>query len=270
MLAGPFSVVITDLDGTLLRNDGSVSNSSVVAATELKRIGVPLIAATARTPLGVSSVASLAPLIDIAVCCTGALGWLPSLRSVLWTRFFATDTVRRIAEVLGRRFDHLGLASFDTHRWRMTEDYVGSRGAMPRGPTEVVPLSKVASSSPCAMAACVPGLEASHIAEELRAEGVSEREATLTWAAHELLDIVPPGIDKARGVGLALDHVGARWDQAVAFGDMPNDLPTLRSAAVAVTVADAQPELMLAADVKVSGLSDDGFARTLRELGIIG
>src|ERR1035437_9302555 len=109
-LAGPFRVVITDLDGTLLRKDGTISDSTVAAATELKRIGVPLIAATARTPFGVSSVEFLAPLIDIAVCCTGALGWLPSSQSVLWTRFFATGTVLRIAEVLDC-FDHLGLAS---------------------------------------------------------------------------------------------------------------------------------------------------------------
>jgi hypothetical protein len=269
MHADPFSVVITDLDGTLLRSDGSISDSSEAAATELKRIGVPLIAATARTPFGVSSVEVLAPLIDVAVCCTGALGWLPASQSALWTRFFATDTVRRIAEVLGR-FEHLGLASFDGHQWRMTEDYVGYRGVMPRGPTEVVPLSTVAGSLPCAMAACVPGLDASRIAGALRAGGVSEREATLTWAAHELLDIVPPGVDKATGVGVALDYLGVRWDQAIAFGDMPNDLPILRSAAMAVTVADAQPEVILAADLKVSGLSDDGFARTLRELGIIG
>ena len=39
MHADPFSVVITDLDGTLLRSDGSISDSSEAAATELKRIG---------------------------------------------------------------------------------------------------------------------------------------------------------------------------------------------------------------------------------------
>ncbi|MGO8870050.1 MAG: HAD family hydrolase [Acidimicrobiales bacterium] len=268
MAKTPYSVVVTDLDGTVLQGDGTLSSSTVDAARELQRCGIPLIVATARTPAGVLAVEHLASLTKIAVCCTGALGWSFDTPNPLWTQHLAEDVVRRIAEILSR-FDRLGLASFDARQWRMTSDYVGIRGVSPRGPSQVASLTAVAGSSACALAACISGLEASQIATELRTGGISEDEATLTWAAKELLDIAPPNVDKGIGVRKALDMLDMKWEEAIVFGDMPNDLPMLTSAATAVAVDNAHPDVLLAADLIANRVSYDGFERTLRHFGTI-
>ena len=263
-----FRAVVTDLDGTIVGDDGRLSDLTVAAAQELKRIDVPMIVATARTPFGITAIEHLPPLVAIAVCCTGAIGWSPTTSANLWTHVLEIDTARRIAEILAR-FDRPGFASFESHQWRMTADYVGFRGASPRGPTEMVPLGAVVENAPCALAACVPGLSASHIAAELRDRGISEAEATLTWAADELLDIVPPGVDKATGVDQALKILDIGWDSTITFGDMPNDLPMLRSSAVAVAAEEGHLDVKAAADLIASKISEDGFARTLGEIGVI-
>jgi hydroxymethylpyrimidine pyrophosphatase-like HAD family hydrolase len=268
MAATPPRVVITDLDGTIVRADGTLSADTVEAASELRRLGIPMVVATARTPAGVAAVEQLVPLTAVAVCCTGALGWSPEAQILRWTRFIGADAVGRIAGLLAG-FDRLGLASFDGGGWRMTADYRGFRGVMPRGPAEFAPLEAVAASPACAMAARVPGLTASEIAAHLVDGGVSPDDATLTWAVDDLLDIAPPGVDKATGVSMALELVGIGWEHAVAFGDMPNDLPMLRSAAVAVAVDNADPAVRAAAEVQGGDVSGDGFAKTLRSLGVI-
>jgi hydroxymethylpyrimidine pyrophosphatase-like HAD family hydrolase len=268
MTPAPPRVVITDLDGTIVRADGTLSADTVDAASELQRLGIPLVVATARTPAGVAAVEQLEPLITVAVCCTGALGWLPETGDTRWTRFIGADAVGRIATLLAR-FDHLGLGSFDATRWRMTADYRGFRGRMPRGPSEFAPLGVIATSPACAMAVRVPGLTAWEIAAHLGDGGVSPDDATLTWAADDLLDIAPAGVNKATGVTLALELVGMGWEDAVAFGDMPNDLPMLRSAAVAVAVDHAHPDVTAVAGVNGGDVPGDGFAKTLRSLGIL-
>jgi HAD superfamily hydrolase (TIGR01484 family) len=268
MTATPPRVVITDLDGTIVRADGTMSAATVEAASELRRLGIPMVVATARTPAGVAAVAQLVSLTTVAVCCTGALGWSPETGGIRWTRFIGANAVGRIAGVLAR-CDRLGLGSFDAERWLMTADYRGFRGRMPRGPAEFASLELIATSPACAMAVRVPGLTAWEIAALLVDGGVSPDDATLTWAADDLLDIAPPGVDKATGVTMALELVGIGWEQAVAFGDMPNDLPMLRAAAVAVAVDDAHPAVAEVAGVQGGDVSEDGFAKTLRSLGII-
>lgn len=63
-----FDAVVTDLDGTVIRRDGTVSEATLHAAQLLKERAVPLLAATARTPAGVNALHTLAPFLTFAVC----------------------------------------------------------------------------------------------------------------------------------------------------------------------------------------------------------
>lgn len=261
-------MVVTDLDGTVVRADGTISASTVEAANQLQRLGIPLVVATARTPAGVAAVEHLPALTTFAVCCTGALGWSPATREIGWTQFIGAETVERIALALSG-LDRAGIGSFDGHRWSTTPDYRGFGGRMPSGPWEVVSWRIVAETPACAMAVRMPSLSAPAIADQLVAAGVTPEHATLTWAATDLLDIVPPGVDKAVGVSTALQRLGLTWDQAVAMGDMPNDVPMLRAAGVGVAVGRAHPTVRAAADLVVDDVDHDGFAAALRQLGML-
>jgi Cof subfamily protein (haloacid dehalogenase superfamily) len=261
--------VVTDLDGTVIDRQATVSDSVVAAAANLQRAGVPLIAASARTPAGVTALERLVPYVEIAVCCNGALGWSPAQQSVLWHRSLDLEIIRRIINVLDEQIDNLEVASFDGNHWRMTENYAVLRGSNLPGSSEVLPVSAIGSASACRLVIRSPGLQASQIAAELYADGVQVTEATLTWAKSEVLDISPPGVDKASGVHQALDLLGIDWANTIAFGDMPNDLPMLRSAGLAIAVANAHEEVIAAADLVTTSVENDGFAHALQLLGVV-
>ncbi|MER6931822.1 HAD family hydrolase, partial [Streptomyces halstedii] len=53
---------------------------------------------------------------------------------------------------------------------------------------------------------------------------------------------------------------------AVAFGDMPNDLPMFRLCGRGVAMADAHPELLAEADEITLSNDDDGVAVVLERL----
>jgi hydroxymethylpyrimidine pyrophosphatase-like HAD family hydrolase len=76
--------VVTDLDGTILRPDQTVSAATVAAIAALRAAEVPLIVATARTPAGISVLGPVLAEVSVAVCCNGAIGLARPGSEVLW------------------------------------------------------------------------------------------------------------------------------------------------------------------------------------------
>jgi hypothetical protein len=68
-------LVATDLDGTLLRSDGTVSTRTVAAIREARASGVEVLAVTARSPWSTSPVAAGCGMGPLAVCGNGAVVW---------------------------------------------------------------------------------------------------------------------------------------------------------------------------------------------------
>lgn len=71
---GGVRVVATDLDGTLLRSDLSVSRRTVAAIRAVQAAGITIVPVTARQPLGLAPIAEAAGLTGWALCGNGALG----------------------------------------------------------------------------------------------------------------------------------------------------------------------------------------------------
>ncbi len=66
-------VVASDLDGTLLRSDLTVSERTRAAIHEARRAGVTFVAVTGRPPRSVRSLNERIGLEGIAICANGAL-----------------------------------------------------------------------------------------------------------------------------------------------------------------------------------------------------
>lgn len=77
-------------------------------------------------------------------------------------------------------------------------------------------------------------------------------------------EVTRTGVDKAAALGRLAASLGVPAHATVAFGDMPNDLPMLRWAAVAVAVANAHPEVSAAAQEHTATNDEDGVARWLQ------
>ena len=64
----------------------------------------------------------------------------------------------------------------------------------------------------------------------------------------------------------AKEFESLRQEQVVAFGDAPNDLPTLRWAGLGIAVANAHPAVLAEADDVAPSNEDDGVAVLLERL----
>jgi hydroxymethylpyrimidine pyrophosphatase-like HAD family hydrolase len=94
--------------------------------------------------------------------------------------------------------------------------------------------------------------------------------ATLTHSSSglggALLEISAPGVSKATTLELLCERRGLTFEDVLAFGDMPNDLPLLSWAGSGWAMANAHPDVLAAVDDVTTVNDDDGVARVLENV----
>ena len=261
--------VVTDLDGTAIRRDGTVSAETLRAAEALQARGVPLLAATARTPSGVRALSALTPFLTFAVCCGGAVGHVPAGGTTAWREVLPPGLVAELVSFVVREMPAAGLAAFDGFEWRMSADYRSLREDGHAGSVSVVDAASLAGVDACAMVVAHPGWEPPRVIAALRAAGFDRDRVGLTYAGAEFVEVTAPSVDKASGVVRALRALGVRPERAVALGDMPIDIAMFTAVGLSVAMADAPEEVRAAATWQTPSAEDDGFARALERLGLL-
>jgi Cof subfamily protein (haloacid dehalogenase superfamily) len=258
--------VVTDLDGTIVRPDGTVSAATVAAVAALRAAGVPLIVATARTPAGISVLGPLLAEVSVAVCCNGAIGLARPGGELLWQHWLDDSVVAKLADYLAETWPDAGLGNYNGRSWLLSPGYFAARGRRPRGPQHVVSVAELRHRPASTLAVCHPRLSAAEVAGKLIASGVLAERATIDFGADDVVDIAPPGVTKGAGVRAALEHLAIDPAAATAFGDGRNDLPIVAVVGRFVAMAGGDPGLLAAAAAVTGSVIDDGFADFLKPI----
>ena len=104
MTHGTPRLVATDLDGTLLRPDGTVSARAAAALAAAERAGVDVVFVTARPHRWLGPVAGLVGSHGIAICANGASVVRVASRTVVEEHGIGAAVVARLAERLRAAF----------------------------------------------------------------------------------------------------------------------------------------------------------------------
>ncbi len=253
-------VAAIDLDGTLLRSDGTVSAATVKAVARAVESGIRIVVVTARPPRYVALLATEVGLTGLAVCANGAITY--DLDSGATTIHFplsvhiAQTAARRIAEVLPE-----AAFALETGWHCFVGPGYGHRASREQARTEVNDLW--ASTPNCVKLLAWSAAPVTDALLELVARALPP-EATLTYSgASGMLEIHAAGVSKVATLAALCDQWGVTAAEVAAFGDMPNDLPLLRWAGLAVAVANAHPNLLAVAHEVTASNDEDGVARVL-------
>jgi HAD superfamily hydrolase (TIGR01484 family) len=262
--SGPVRLLATDLDGTLVRTDGTISRRTSEALRAAEAAGIVVALVTGRPPRWMAPVAAATGHTGVAVCANGALLYDMHTERVLSSTLLEPATQRRVAARLreavpGLRFaveygPGFGHEPGYRHGWAIG-------GATVRvGPAEEIldrPAAKLLARHPTM--AC----------DELLALAVElvGAEVAVTASSHEaLLEIAARGVTKASALAGLAATAGVSPGEVIAFGDMPNDLPMLAWAGRSVAVANAHPVVLAAADEVTASNDEDGVALVVERL----
>jgi len=254
--------VATDLDGTLVRTDGTISPRSVAALAGVESAGVPVVLVTGRPPRWMAEVAEATGHRGVAVCANGALVYDLHTERVVAERLLDVPGLREVVAALREALPGAAFAA------EYGLEFAREAGYQARWDTDRPDVRVVAGPAElCDRPAAKlllrhAGLDSDTLLARGRAT-VGDL-VTLTHSSRDgLLEISAAGVTKASGLAaLAAEH-GVPAADVVAFGDMPNDLPMLAWAGRSYAVANAHPDVLAIVDEVVPGNDDDGVARTL-------
>lgn len=255
-------LVATDLDGTLLRSDGTVSERSRDVLAALDRSGVPVVFVTGRPLRWMEDLWDSVGAHGLAIVANGAVVYDVTERRVRDVTGIARDAGLRLAEVITTVLPGTTFAIETVDGIRLGEGFAGRRPfpeETPRGLLEEVwdqDATKVLVRHPT-----VPF-------EELR-EAVTTAVADLatpSWSMEGLVEISAAGITKAATLERISTELGVTAAEVVAFGDMPNDLAMLTWAGTSYAMTNAHPSVLEVADRVAPANDEDGVATVLEEL----
>ncbi|MGP4000014.1 HAD family hydrolase [Streptomyces sp. 8N706] len=261
----PYRLIATDLDGTLLRADDTISHRSREALAAVTAAGAAHIIVTGRAVPWVRHILDDLGYRGLAVCGQGGqvyhAGEHRLLTSVTLDRQLAGLALAKIEAETGP----LALAA--SRDGLEGEVLVGPGYRVQEGPLPVTSYEDPAElwSAPLnKLYLQHPDLDDDELARVALA--VAGHLVGVTMAGEGIVELLPLGLTKATGLSLAARRLGMKAADTIAFGDMPNDIPMFGWAAHGVAMANAHDELKAVADEITASNDEDGIAVVLERL----
>jgi Cof subfamily protein (haloacid dehalogenase superfamily) len=256
-----------DLDGTLLRSDGTLSPRTRQALKRAEAAGVELVVVTARPPRYVTRLAWELDLAGgeggVALCANGAIEYDLGTGSWRADRPLPLATARRTVAALSG--PGVGFAVETGDRVVHEPGFATGNAADVRLPvTDLEEMWAVGLPIVKLLARSVTVHADDLLAAALAAVG-DEVECTHS-GGRGLLEISASGVSKVAGLARLCERLGIAAEHVVAFGDAPNDLAMLRWAGTGYAVANAHPAVLAAVDRHTAANDADGVAVVLEGL----
>jgi Cof subfamily protein (haloacid dehalogenase superfamily) len=260
-----YRIIATDLDGTLLRRDHSISARTRAAIRAAQDAGLTVAFVTARPPRDVRALIEDAGLSGAAVCSNGAILYDAGAGAVLHHRQLGAALGRALVHELRAAEPDIAFATEHGHKLGLEPNFPSlfAETVHDHAPRVACAL-ELCEEEPTKLIAHHPGHGPDALAERIRA--VVGARGEVTHSGWPIVEIGPAGVSKASGLAWLCAELGAAASQVIAFGDMPNDIPMLAFAGRAVGVANAHPDVLALAHEVTASNEEDGVAQVIERL----
>ncbi|WP_285572205.1 HAD hydrolase family protein [Streptomyces sp. RTGN2] len=263
-------LIATDLDGTLLRDDKTVSDRTVAALAAAEEAGIEVFFVTGRPARWMDVVSAHVHGHGLAICANGAAvadlhdgGRLLKVRAL--ERAAALDVVHTMRAAAPGTSFAVELATGIHYE----PDYPPFH--LDPGATVAVAEKLLHEETPGAGA---PVLKVLAHHRELApddflalARRVAGDRASFTRSSPTaLLEVSGPGVSKASTLELCCAERGISPAEVVAFGDMPNDVEMLSWAGTSYAMGNAHPAALAAASGRTATNNEDGVAVVIERI----
>jgi hydroxymethylpyrimidine pyrophosphatase-like HAD family hydrolase len=256
-------LIATDLDGTLVRTDGSVSERTRSAVLAAQRDGSVFVMVTARPPRWLHDLSYLVGDHGVAIVANGAILYDVPRRKAIRTRLIDPTVALDVAQAIRaelpdvqfaiERSDRYGREPVYLNRWPQPDD------------TLVASLEVLLSEPAAKLLVRHPSLRSDDLLAQVGSL-VGDRVTASHSGGHGLVEISAPGVSKAAMLADFAAEQRISADETVAFGDSINDLPMLAWAGTSYGVANAHPDVLAVVDRICPTNDEDGVAAVLEEL----
>jgi Cof subfamily protein (haloacid dehalogenase superfamily) len=256
------ALVVSDVDGTLLTKDKTLTDAAKAAVRRLHEAGIGFTITSSRPVIGMRFL--IEPLaITLPVGAFNGSCIVDPQMNPIEQHLIPAAAARRSLDVL---------QEFGVDIWLFTSDLWLTR----RPDGEYVPHEKrairanptiVADFTPYLESACKIVGSSSDAALLRRCEVAMQQalgaEATAVRSQSYYLDVTPPGCDKGTFAEAMAKRLGISTDAVATIGDMQNDLAMFRKSGLSIAMGNATDDVKKVATHVTSSNEDEGFAKAI-------
>ena len=250
----PIKMIATDLDGTLLRRDKSISPYTKEVLQQCRAAGVKVIYATGRG--GSANDKAPAALFDGRITMNGAVAYAGE--TLVHHRQVPHEVARPLLLACHQRGLKTASERGDMHYANF--DIVAEWPSLAGSTVSLVDFAQHSLDAEKLYMVTRSPEDAAFIEQHLP-EGL-----WLIVDRYGLAQVMHRDAAKSKAVGALAAHWGIQQHEIAAFGDDHNDVDMLRFAGTGVAMANAVDEAKAAADCLCATNDEDGLARWLEKL----
>ncbi|MFG2826556.1 HAD family hydrolase [Streptomyces sp. NPDC048434] len=296
-------LIATDLDGTLLHDDKTVSDRTIAALAAAEQAGIQVFFVTGRPARWMGVVSDHVHGHGLAICANGAavvdlhrggriVEVSPLERTVALT---VVDALRNAAPGVSFAVERTGGIHYEPQyppllldpaavvapaEKLLAEDFVSTLCPHPAGPDGAQGASASSGGPESPTDPAGPAFPEQPVIKLLAHHPELDPDAFLTLARTTvgalasftrssptaLLEISGPGVSKAGTLARCCAERGISPEEVVAFGDMPNDIEMLTWAGTSYAMANAHPDVLAATTGRTASNNDDGVAAVIERI----
>ena len=256
------ALVVSDVDGTLLTKDKTLTDGARAAVQRLHDAGIGFTITSSRPTIGMRFlIEPLAITLPVGAF-NGSCIVDPQLK-VIEQHLIPASAAQQSLDVLNE---------FGVDIWLFTSNLWLTR----HGEGEYVPHEKrairadptlVGDFTPYLSAACKIVGSSADAALLQRCEAAMQRAlgaaANAVRSQSYYLDVTPPGCDKGTFVQAIAKRLGISTDAVATVGDMQNDLAMFKKSGVSIAMGNAADEVKSLATHVTASNEDEGFAKAI-------
>lgn len=247
-------VMAIDLDGTLLRNDTTISSETIQVLRMCQERRKLIVFASARPP---RTMAKLLPdefHNSLWICYNGAEIYESKKR--IYQNLIDSSAAKKIIE--------LAQMHIPTHKVSLEiDDELFANQCLEGFFTyQIVDLSTICHRP---AAKIMIDLSQGNVAESLLKNLPPSCKAVITDNGN-LAQIMVHSVSKAQALQFILDSRNLTFENVIAFGDDANDIEMIKESKIGVAMDNAVPEVKAVADYVTKSNDEDGVAEVLKDL----
>lgn len=256
------SLLLADVDGTLVDENKILTDRAAVAVRELRRRGVRFAVTSGRPPRGMAMLVEPLALDTAIAGFNGGVFVNPDLSIIAEKTLSRTTADAAVRSILDHGLDAWVYAGND---W-LIRNKAAPHVAREAWTVKFEPTVTVDLSLGFGRAAKVVGVSDDYdrvAACEKALQGTLGAQASAARSQPYYVDVTHPEANKGFVVEYLSRQFGIPADEIATIGDMPNDVLMFRKSGFSIAMGNASAEVQSQADAVTASYNDDGFAKAV-------
>ena len=262
-----YKLVALDMDGTLLKEDKTISSKSFAAIKSAKENGVKVVLTTGRPLKGIKRYLKQLNLVnedDYAIAFNGALIQNVKTGKVISENIMTHDDLKYLYDLSLKLKVNIHALSYDSVLTPKLSKYSQLEASQNQIPLDIVDFNNLDSSIPIVKIMYIDEAEIlDRVVKDLPKQ--IYQKYTVVRSCPYFIEFLNKTVNKGFGVEALADNLGIKREEVICVGDAGNDMHMIKYAGLGVAMGNAFPEVKEAADYVTKTNEEDGVAHAINK-----